>query len=208
MIILPALRTPWWHCHRRVEYWNWMSVMFCGSVWIQFTTLLWMTICLFCRNKASLKWKTQCLCFTSPRHGWGPHHWHGPCSEPFSAISHFWIYPYMQCVWQHDEHNSLCSSQHHHNPYRIRPYASIQSLWGFHLFCHISISMKQVFLLLNPTEFKPQFRVEKFYQYNRRHHHHNQHVEITNTPNQHQMTWHHQDNSQTLCIAGLYYPGC
>ena len=114
-----------------------------------------MTFCLFCRNKVSLKWKIQCLCFTSPQHGWGPHHWHGPCSEPFSAISHFWIYPYMQCVWQHDEHNSLCSSQHHHNPYRIRPYASIQSLWGFHLFCHISISMKQVFLLLSPTELKP-----------------------------------------------------
>ena len=47
--------------------------------------------CLFCRNKVSLKWKIQCLCFTSPQHGWGPHHWHGPCSEPFSANSHFWV---------------------------------------------------------------------------------------------------------------------
>ena len=91
--------------------------------------------------------------------------------------------------------------------HRIGPYASIQSfltcLWGFRFFCHISISMKQVFLLLNPTEFKPLFRVEKFCQYNRRHHHHNQHVEFTTTPTQHQMTWHQQDNFQTLCIAGL-----
>ena len=116
-----------------------MSVMFCGSVWIQFTTLLWMTICLFCRNKVSLKWKTQCLCFTSPQHEWGPHHWHGPCSEPFSANLHFLVR--MEAWWTY----YLCSSKHFFCIlYRIGPYASIQSfltcLWGFRLFLsHINL---------------------------------------------------------------------
>ena len=90
--------------------------------------------CLFCRNKVSLKWKIQCLCFTSPQHGWGPHHWHGPCSEPFSANLHFW-------VWKHNGHwtYSLCSSKHFLHPLPDRTLCFytefLTNLWGFRLFC-------------------------------------------------------------------------
>ena len=96
--------------------------------------------------------------------------------------------------------------------YRIGPYASIQSfltcLWGFRFFLsHINL-YEASFPPSKPYRIKASIRVEKFDQYNRRHHHHNHHVEITTTPTQHQMTWHHQDNSQTLCIAGPYYPSC